>query len=395
MPASRGASLDNEGYPLKRVVYIYPYAFHYRVPFHERVRVLLTAQGIAYDVIYSSDPKLRAARGDLAAPEWAVDVKCTYLSVAGAELRYQHAFLKALRYDLIVLQQENGLLLNYPLQLIAPLLGRRAAFFGHGRNFQSSRPGGWKERFKRLWINRVFWWFAYTGASAAVVRGAGFPADRITIFNNALDTSTQQSELASIGEEEKAELRRRLLGGSSNVGIYIGALYPLKRIDFVIEAAKRVREAVPDFQLIILGGGEQADLARAAAAACDWIHYMGPKFGAEKALLASVSRVLLMPGVVGLAVLDSFGYGLPMVTTEYPYHSPEIDYLQHGHNGLIVGAAGGAQAYADAVVQTLRDDALRQTLIAGARQALTHYTIDAMAQRFADGVLAALARSSR
>ncbi len=111
----------------------------------------------------------------------------------------------------------------------------------------------------------------------------------------------------------------------------------------------------------------------------------------EKSLLVSLGRVLLMPGLVGLVVLDSFAYGLPMVTTDLPYHSPEIDYLIDGENGVMVKQAEDPNAYADAAVRVLLDQDFRDKLKAGGAAALETYSIEAMAERFADGVTKALA----
>ena len=114
--------------------------------------------------------------------------------------------------------------------------------------------------------------------------------------------------------------------------------------------------------------------------------------GSEKTALAGLGRVFLMPGLVGLGVLDSFAYGTPMVTTDVPYHSPEIEYLRHGENGLIV--ADDVRTYAEAVTELLTDETWRLQLRRGGEAALETFTIQAMARRFADGVLEAL-RSGR
>ena len=106
--------------------------------------------------------------------------------------------------------------------------------------------------------------------------------------------------------------------------------------------------------------------------------------------MVSLGKTFLMPGLVGLAVLDSFAYGMPMVTTDYPYHSPEIDYLEDGLNGVIVKDAENPRAYADAVIRVLKDEPYRKGLKDGARKALKTYTIESMAERFAEGVIRAL-----
>lgn len=374
----------------KRVCYVYPYAFRYRKAFSERLKQLLDASGVDFEVIHCSDPKLRAPRGDLEAPEWAIDSRCVRFDLAGRALRYQGALRRAMSYDLVIMQQENGLLVNYPLQLLSNVFGYRTAFFGHGRNFQSRNPDGWAERFKCFWLRRVHWWFAYTERSAAVVEAAGFPRHKITVFNNAIDISAIREALVSIGPEEREAARRQLLGGSRRVGVYVGGLYEHKRIKFLLAAAREIRRRLPDFHFIAIGDGAEAGLLREAAAAHDWIHYPGARFGREKSLLVGLADVFLMPGLVGLAVLDAFAHGTPMVTTDLPYHSPEIDYLEDGVNGVIVDESGSVAAYADAVVRVIVDDAWRRRLQAGAQAALETYTIENMAERFAGGVLQAL-----
>ncbi len=153
-------------------------------------------------MIYSSDPRMAAPRGDLVSLPWATDVGCRLLKIGGKRLRYQQALSKALSKDLVILQQENGLLVNYALQLAAPLLRFKTAYFGHGRNFQDRNSRSMSERFKRFWINKVDWWFAYTQTSAEIVGECGFPKEKITIFNNAIDTSAILAERNAIPVEE-------------------------------------------------------------------------------------------------------------------------------------------------------------------------------------------------
>jgi glycosyltransferase involved in cell wall biosynthesis len=241
----------------------------------------------------------------------------------------------------------------------------------------------------------VDWWFAYTEHSADIVKENGFPEDRITVFNNAIDTTAIAETKRSISREDTNQLRDDMVNGSQNVGIYIGGLYQLKRIPFLLEAAHEIRARIPDFHLIIIGGGVDLELLRAAARENPWIHVLGPKFDHEKALYASLAKVFLMPGLVGLAVLDSFAYGLPMVTTDLSYHSPEIAYLKNGANGVIFPDSDDVVGYADEVTRVLTDKHYRDELVAGASVSAGEYSIENMASRFADGAIAALSRGRR
>lgn len=371
------------------VVFLTRILTHYRVPFHERVRVLLAEEGVRYRLAYGQPTPAEQAKGDLAELDWAEKTPTLYLG--SSDLAWQS--LPAGWPDLIILGQENKNLINYALQL-RRLLGVRTprlAFFGHGRNFQAEDRNSRAERFKRFWIDKVDWWFAYTDRSADVVAESGFPRDRITVFNNAIDTSTIIADLEAISPRELTDCRAQL-GGGGHIGVYIGGLYPQKRVSFLLEAARAIRGRLPDFQLVIIGGGPDAPLAQAAAREHPWIHTLGPKFGREKALLVNSASVMLMPGLVGLGVLDSFAYGTPLVTTAVPYHSPEIDYLRPGENGVIT-APDDVEAYADAVSRVLVDKDWRDHLRAGAATALQIYTMNNMAQMFASGVVKALQHS--
>jgi len=127
-----------------------------------------------------------------------------------------------------------------------------------------------------------------------------------------------------------------------------------------------------------------------AAKEHDWIHYAGPQFGDSVARFFSLAQVFLLPGAVGLAVVDSFVFGTPLVTTTAGHHGPEIAYLEPGVNGVIVEGDGSGGTYASAVAKILTDESLRQSLGEGCRRSVDRHRIEAMVEHFADGVVKAL-----
>ena len=100
---------------------------------------------------------------------------------------------------------------------------------------------------------------------------------------------------------------------------------------------------------------------------------------------------MLNPGLVGLSVLDAFALGLPMVTCDLPYHSPEIEYLVDGENGLVLAADTSAAEYGDNVAALMNDSDRLNRLSAGALASAEQYTVEEMVDRFATGILTALA----
>lgn len=377
---------------MTRVSYIFPTAHHYRMPFHQRLRELLAARNIDYRVVYCDPGKDNRAKGDTLDIPWGVKVGRTRLP---GGIVYQHALSQAARSDLVIVQQESRLALNYLLQ-VASLAGlKKVAFFGHGRNFQSRSPRGPAERFKRFWATKVDWWFAYTDETRDHVASLGFPSVRATVFNNAVDTAMLRAELDKVTPGRLAARRRAFGLRGRSVGLFVGALYADKRLDFLIASAIRMRRQVPDFELVIVGAGPAEAELRARTAGLAWVKVTGAQFGQAKAEIMRLADLFLMPGLVGLAVLDAGVAGLPVVTTAFPYHSPEIAYLVDGETGLIVPEWESEQAYADAIAGLLGNRPRLERMSRSAREIASSYTVEAMAERFAEGVTQCLGVTKR
>lgn len=374
--------------PIKRVCYIYPPAYHYRQPFNRELRKVLASKNVEYVVVYSDLGAENRFKNDTVEISWGRKVQMLKLPFG---LKYQRALGFAANCDLVIVQQENKLVLNYILQLASCLKLKKVAFFGHGPNFQSRNPNGAGARLKRFLAKRVDWWFGYTEASRKYVEGLGFPAERITVFNNAVDTSDVHDAIRASSITKMEEIRQNLGLTGNNVCVFVGSIYADRRLEFLVCAADVVRDRVPDFELLVVGGGIELPLMRELAASRPWIKVTGPRFGAEKVELMLLGKLFLMPGLVGLAVVDAGAAGLPTVTTAFPYHSPEIAYVEHGVNGVIVSEWEDPAAYADAVAGLLEDLPRLAAMQAAATQMAGRLTIEAMAERFAEGVLRALA----
>jgi glycosyltransferase involved in cell wall biosynthesis len=370
-----------------KVVVVQRRMTHYRVPLFERLRERLSAAGVTLVVAYGDPLPREVLRKDEGSLPWGVHVPTRYW--LDGRLCWHSVLPHTRDAELVVVTQENRLLFNY---LWAILKGQRKwAFWGHGRNFQTTRPASLRERFKRWLAGRVDWWFAYTALSRAAVLEAGFPGERITVLNNAIDTSELAALLRSVDAAAVAEARRAFGVGPGTVCVALGSLHRNKRLGFLLDAASRVRGRVPDFHLVLLGDGPDRELvARRAAEAGGWITWLGARTGREKALVLAMSRLMLNPGMVGLAVLDSFVAGVPMVTTAHSQHSPEIAYLDSGRNGLIT--EDSLEAFVDGVLGLLADPARLSRLSEGCRVSAREYSIERMADNFRDGILACLAR---
>jgi glycosyltransferase involved in cell wall biosynthesis len=374
----------------KRVAILYRYVPQYRLEFYRRLYALCKNSDIDLDVIYGNPSKTEKTKGHAVSFEPGQFIKNKFYSVGHTELIWQPVLAEIRSADLVIAEQANKLLINY-LLLARQFIGiQKFAFFGHGKDFQATKQDNVSEALKKRLVRLPHWWFAYTPGVARLVEAAGFPSDRITVFYNAIDTKALANFRAEITGSELSLLRERIGITSENVCIYVGGMYPEKRIPFLLESCEHIRALIPDFQMLFIGAGPDDHLVRHFCDSRRWAIYIGPLVGREKVKHFMISKLMLMPGLVGLAVLDTFALGVPIVTTDVPFHSPEIDYLENGHNGVIVTPAEDLTLYASTVVDLLLNEAKRTELVAGCERSAPLYTIENMAKCFFDGMVRAL-----
>lgn len=357
---------------------------HYREPLFSVLRDKLAARGIQLELLVGHGTPAEEKKHDVGDLVWAQSIPTHYW--LGGRLCWQPMGTHLDGVDLLIVTQENKLLQNHLLMLKPRRF--KLAFWGHGANLQSDNPRGLKERFKRWTTNRVDWWFAYTQMSAGLVKAAGFPETRITVLNNAVDTAELLAQRQSVTPEEAQALRESLGFGAGPVGVYVGSLYADKRLDFLFDAAETIRAQVPDFHVLIVGEGPERDKVQTWCATHPWARWVGAQFGRDKAAHMAVAQITLNPGLVGLGILDGFVCGVPMLTTDCGLHSPEIAYIENGVNGVMT--ADDLDAYVGAGVRLLRDAQELDRLRAGCASAAREYTVENMAQRFADGIVRCL-----
>ena len=372
-----------------RVVIFQPRLLHYRTALFEQLRAACAEDDIRLDLVCGQAVGRERTKKDEAQLPWATMVRNRYVEIGGKAILWQPFPDDQRQCDLAIVMQESRIISNYPLQALRRSRGIKVAYWGHGKNFFTKSPGGIRDRWKNWLIGKVDWWFAYTDIVVDILKDAGYPADKITCLNNAIDNSTLKRDLASVSDHELRGARAQMgIPETGSVGIFCGSFYPEKKLDFLIDAADRIRERAPDFRMIVIGAGPSVSIIEEAAATRPWFHFVGPKNGKEKALYFRLADFMLNPGTVGLHIVDAFCAGLLMVTTAGAHHSPEIAYLDNGRNGLMVEPA--AEAYAEAVLSLIGNPHEAGALKKAALQASEIYTLPRMVENFRGGIRRAL-----
>lgn len=361
----------------------------YREAFYEHLEPVLDQRGIDMLVIHGAPPASRRARNDSVEPPWATFVKNKEIAIKGVELTWQPSWRASRHADLVIVQQETGLLFNYLALATRRLRRQSVAMWGHGANSNPADANRAAESIKERVTPFADWFFAYTERSASVVEGLGFERDQITVVNNSRDSDLLATNDDDSVDPEIAALVATVKARSKHVGWMVSALDTWKRLPFLVETLDVIRHLVPDFEFFVLGQGDDLTIQEAAQTR-PWLHALGSRFAADKSAVGAIADVTIQPGLIGLHVIDAFAFGTPMVTTEHSVHSHEFDYLVNGENALVLAEGATAAELGSATADLLRDPEKLQQLRAGGAASAASYTIDSMVERFADGIESAL-----
>jgi glycosyltransferase involved in cell wall biosynthesis len=346
----------------------------------------LAKHSIELELIYGKNKDTNALKKDEVEIDWAKFIPNKRLKIGKIELLWQPCLKYLKDKDLVIVEEANRLIVNYYLMIGRHFSKYKLAFWGHGRNLQTD-INSLSNKFKYLLINECDWWFAYTKETKYFLLTKNYPENKITIVQNAIDTVNLRKYYSDIKNCEINELKGQLGIKNCITGIYCGAMYPDKRLDFILEACLRVKKEIPDFNMIFIGSGIDSYKISEASKSYDWMHYVGPKFGKERVKYFKISLIQVMPYSVGLGILDSFALETPIITTSNPFHGPEIEYLENGINGFIT--KDNIDDYSQNVINILKTRKYLD-LTEGCKSSVKMYTVEKMVENFKNGVLLCL-----
>jgi glycosyltransferase involved in cell wall biosynthesis len=374
------------------VLIVQDYIAEYRRRFYELLEAALESQSVRVRVAVGTASAALAARGDVVASMPMMrSVRAPSISVAGRRLTYKRLSKLAADSDLLVVEQAIRHLELYTL-MARQRRGPKVALWGHGA--RRVKPATRVERLVERRLTRsAHWFFVYTKDGAEQVAASGLPRERITVVQNTIDVGELAELRDDVSVDEQRRLREQLDLPAQNVCLYLGALDASKRIGFLLEACAIVASRIPDFVLVVAGDGPERARIEASRASHVWLRYVGRANHQQKAKLGAVSDALLMPGAVGLVAVDSLALRTPIITTRWPYHGPEVDYLEDGVNARIAG--DNVDEFAQAVEQVLLDRTEIARLKAQCAAATPRYALERMVENFASGVVAALSAPRR
>jgi glycosyltransferase involved in cell wall biosynthesis len=355
---------------MARIVIVQPYLPAYRRPLFNGVVEKLRAAGHDCVVVTGRLSRKRAGRGDSVSAPWLVTHRGFSTKIRGHHVRTYESWRDWRGSDVLVMELATG-----SIDTFLGLLLRRSrkvilwGHVGHQTGHAAAGSGaalGWQLRSADSVL-------AYT--QAGKVRAEQGGARRAVSLDNTVDTRGLAGAVRKLRQEKvSAQTIDR-----SKTFAYIGGLDRSKRIDFLAEALDHMWERDPAIRLIVGGRGADENLLSPAVERGQVV-LLGRVDEHDKAAMAVECSLLLCPGRVGLISVESFTLGLPIVTTEWPYHAPEFEYLSVGTDSIVT--KDDPAAYAEAVIG-LANEPLRVQALAAAAQAKSGWpSIDHMIDTF-------------
>lgn len=263
-------------------------------------------------------------------------------------------------------------------------------WWGHGYRPEPLRRTDrgilFKEALKRLMVPRSAGLITYTEGGAEYWRKRGLPSDRVIPFLNTLDIERLRKSADSSAREDSLSIKKQLGLDGKRILLFSGRLYPKKKVDFLLRAIALLQKEQPDVALLILGDGpERKSLERLSAEMkLQSVYFLGEIVEPERTSpYFLMSELLVIPGLVGLAIIHGFTFGLPLVTTRHDLHSPEIEYLSD-ENGVMTEHE--ESVYAKELGRLLSSPARLQSMRQEARSKADELFLPRSVERFINGV---------
>jgi glycosyltransferase involved in cell wall biosynthesis len=380
------------------------YLPHYRVRFYE---LLAERGGFEYVVFHGAPPSWVGTpelKGPFAFSQRRINNH--EFCVGPLTLIYQPVVREILTggYDAIVITSESKFVSNLLLALLCKMRGIAVLHWGFGyhpprgsRESDVPNPAMLKvtTAIKKWFTSIADGFIAYTKSGAEQLIASGYPRERTFFVQNTIDM-TEQVRLyeAERATDEQAIRREFGLRPDSVVFTFIGRLVPIKRVDQLIEAVRIInRDKLSQHfvEAVIIGDGMCADDLKAQAKDVPGIHFLGHRPpNDEVARCLKVSAASVVAGMVGLVANHALAHGIPVITRELDTHSPELEYIDHDGNGLII--PGDMNEFAATLGRFADDPDWQSRLARGALATRDALRMDDMAARFDEAVRVTVAR---
>ena len=296
-----------------------------------------------------------------------INVKNKYWVIKGIEISWMPViwWFLANRPKTIILGDGVRMLHNYVLHFLSKLIGTKVLYYTHGYNHQAeftrnSTVKNITERIRQFNFAHSDALIVYTQANKTYLEEVGI-STKIFVSHNTLETPKLFDRQAKVSKEKIQNLKSSFgVKENQRVILYLGRMVIEKEVNIFIDLIRELNatSSISYFGLAIGDGSlleELKDYSRDLP-----IYFSGHLSGQDLADHLACSDCMFIPSHVGLAIVESFCAGKPFITCEGRHHSPEIDYLEHDVNGIILKSADPREMAPEVARMLENDEKLSQ-----------------------------------
>ena len=226
-----------------------------------------------------------------------------------------------------------------PLIINAKLKSLKIVWWSHGR---SIRPAPFFDKIRRFIMKYMDSIILYTEEEYRAYITYGFKKDIVFFINNTIDESEIINTKKKWDKNKLNDFRKSLnLPENSFISLFCGRLrsIPSTSLDIGIYAFNELLKKENNAYFLIIGNGEKLDTYKRIVSDLEIqknVLFLGEEYSEEKlAPYFLISDIFLYPGYIGLSVVHSLWYNLPVVTHDNTLrHAPEFTVLKNNFNSV-------------------------------------------------------------
>jgi len=179
-------------------------------------------------------------------------------------------------------------------------------------------------------------------------------------------------------KEYMSEAPVNMIKGSEKRILFVGRLYPVKGVQYLLQAMKIIHEEMPDVKLILVGDGEEREHLESLTDSLEIrerVEFAGRVLHKKVQDYMNQADVLVLPSLsegFPLTILEAMACGLPIVATRV---RGVPDIVENDTNGYLVDTKDPEQI-AWALLKILENEQLRKNISKNNREKVKTYSWD-------------------
>ncbi len=237
-------------------------------------------------------------------------------------------------YKFYLITGHPNVLSNWPLLVIAKLLGKKVIAWSHGMKDNPDSKHKWFEKlFYRLTASVLL----YGEHAKKNMISKGFDHKRLIPIYNSLDYEKHLEVRKSL---KSSSIYENHFGNKLPVIIHIGRIQASKNLDFLVQAAQELTLENNPCNLVFIGediGDNNLVEVTKKLNFDNNVWFYGPSYDEEEiGNLLFNADVCVSPGSVGLTAIHSMSYGTPVIShNDINRQAPEHETIIDGKTGSL------------------------------------------------------------